>query len=89
MSTQGYTLIYSIVHGNVVGAVIAPKGTENYPKDKRAFVWRTLIGPLIMEVAEHEEFPKDDVAKVARALGKFCFDEGLGIPMAPEEPKGK
>ena len=71
--------MFSVVHGNVVGAVIAPKGTEDYPKDQRAFVWRTLIKPLVEEVAEHEEFPKDAGIKVVKELIRFCTEEGLSV----------
>jgi hypothetical protein len=81
MSTKGYTLIYSTVHGNVVGAVIAPKGTENYPKDRRMFVWRAIIQPLVQEVAEHEEFPTGDMTRVVQDLQRFCIDEGLCLPV--------
>lgn len=83
--TKGYTLMHSVVHGNVVGAVIAPRGTEHYPKNKRMHVWRVMIRPLIEEVAEHEEFPQEDANKVTRALFNFCKDEGLAIAMDRDE----
>jgi hypothetical protein len=77
--------MYSTVHGNVVGAVIAPRGTEDYPKERRMFVWRAIVKPLIDEVAELEEFPREDAAKVVRDLQRFCIDEGLAIPMPPDK----
>jgi hypothetical protein len=89
MTTRGYTLIYSVVPGNVLGAVIAPRGTEDYPKDRRMFVWRTMLRPLVEEVAEYEEFPKDDAKKVAQALFQFCLNEGLAVPVDEEKRKGK
>ncbi len=75
--TQGYTLMFSVVHGNVLGTVIAPKGQEDLPKGKRALVWRVIVRPLVDEVAEHEEFPVDDARKVVAELGKFCMEEGV------------
>jgi hypothetical protein len=77
----GYTLIYSVIHGNVLGVVIAPKGTEHLPKAERAFVWRVSMRPLVEEVAEGEAFPADDAKKVGEALFHFCKDEGLAIAM--------
>jgi hypothetical protein len=73
--------MFSVVHGNVVGAVIAPKGSEMLAKDKRLFVWRVMIRPLIDEVAEHEEFPKEDGEKVITELARFCKDAGLMTPL--------
>jgi hypothetical protein len=80
MKQQGYTLITYFIHGNVVGYVIAPKGKEDLPRKERAFVWRAIIKPLAEEVAEHEEFPREDALKVARDLGKFCMEQGMGFP---------
>jgi hypothetical protein len=78
---KGYTLMHWVVHGNVLGAVIAPKGTETLPKGKRAFVWRVFMRPLVEEVAEHEEFPSEDAKRVSRALFEYCKDEGIAIPV--------
>jgi len=79
--------MFSTVQGNVLGAVIAPKGTENYPKERRMFVWRAMIQPLLQEVAEHEEFPQEDAKKVVQELQKFCLEQGLVIPVDSDEPK--
>jgi len=92
--TQRFTLIHSVIHGNVLGAVIAPKGTEDYPKDQRMFIWRALIRPLVEEVVDDEEFPVQDIAQVTEALFQFCKDEGLAIPMGHDaqrttEPHGR
>lgn len=84
MSKNGYTLMFSVVHGNVVGAVIAPRGSEKLPKDQRMFVWRAMIRPLIDEVAQYEEFPREDGKKVVRALQRYCEEEGLMVSLAPE-----
>jgi hypothetical protein len=87
MTDIGYTLMHSVVHGNVLGAVIAPKGTEHYPKDRRMLVWRVMIRPLVEEVAEHEEFPQDDAKEVAMELFDFCVQEGLVFSLDREEEK--
>lgn len=76
---KGYSLIHAIVHGNVLGAVIAPRGTETIPKSQRLFVWRVLLKPLLEEVAEHEPFPEQDAERVARELFEFCVAEGLAV----------
>jgi hypothetical protein len=78
---KGYTLIYSVIHGNVLGCVLAPKGTEQLPKAERMFVWKASIRPLVEEVAEGEPFPADDARKVVEALFHFCKDEGLAMAM--------
>jgi hypothetical protein len=85
---KGYSLIYSVIHGNVLGCVIAPKGTEHLPKAERMFVWRASIRPLVAEIAEAEEFPADDARQVAEALFHFCQDEGLVVAMDDDRPSG-
>lgn len=81
---KGFSLIHAIVHGNVVGAVIAPKGTEDLPKHERRFVWRALLKPLVDEVAEHEPFPLQDAEQVAQELFDYCIAEGLSF-----SPRGR
>jgi hypothetical protein len=79
---KGYTLIHSVIHGNVLGVVLAPKGTEDFPKDKRMGVWKASIRPLVEEIAEHEVFPHEDAARVMSMLFRFCCDEGVAMSMA-------
>ncbi len=79
MTNKGYTIMHTVIHANVIGAVLAPKGMENLPKEKRAFEWRVLVRPLIEEVAEHEEFPVNDVKRVVKELGAYCIDAGLAF----------
>lgn len=73
--------MFSVVHANVLGVVIAPRGTEHLPKDRRMHGWKTMIGPLVQEVAEYEEFPADDVERVRRALFQYCLRKRLAISM--------
>lgn len=87
MEHKGYTLMFSTVHGNVVGAVIAPRGTEDLPPNQRMFVWRAMIRPLIDEVAQYEEFPIDDGKKVARELQQYCREQGLFMTLDPEDSR--
>lgn len=71
--------MYTVVRGNVLGAVIAPRGTENFSKDERQSVWRTLVRPLVGEVAEHEVLPMEDVMAVTQQLLEFCLEQDSAV----------
>jgi hypothetical protein len=89
MPEKGYTLMFSVVHGNVVGAVIAPRGSEDLPRDQRMFVWRAMIKPLVDEVAQHEEFHRHDAMKVALELQDYCAKEGLFLKLDKKDGSGE
>ncbi len=69
----------NFISGNVLGVVIAPRGTEDLPKGKRFLVWRVMVRPLVEEVAVDQELPVDDIAKVVRQLQDYCIAEGIAL----------
>ena len=69
--------MFAAVQGNVLGTVMATAQDRGFCQGRALFVWKVFIKPLLDEVAEGEEFPKEDARAVVEQLVKYCLAEGL------------